>query len=458
MRKTATAPHPGHPVRLRVHHRARLLPALLALSLGLGVGFLSPARAAEPAAAPATPPLSASPLARAFAAAWERQPLAAALPQRQDAARAQQEAADSLLAQPPSLDLSTRTDRYNRDRGAREVETGIALPLWLPGEKDGTRALADARKEALDARTLAARLQLAAELRSAWWAWQQAGQDQQVAQARADNAARLASDVERRMKAGDLSRADLNQAQGAQAAAQAALAESRVAALAAARRLQSLTGQPPKPADGPPQTEPEPAANAQPAALADEDGADAEGAATAIGHPLLQDLAQRSAVSRRALELASRQTRANPEIAISTRRDRSAAGEMTDQTWALALRLPFSSTPRNQARIAEANADLIEAETQLRLERQRLAQEGETARAQLDAARLQLAAAETRARLAAENRGFYDKAFRLGEADLPTRLRIELEAFEAERQAVRSRIQAAAALSQLRQALGLLPE
>ncbi len=456
MRKTATAPHPGHPVRLRVHHRARLLPALLALSLGLGLGFLSPARAAEPAVAPATAPLPASPLARAFAAAWERQPLAAALPQRQDAARAQQEAADSLLAQPPSLDLSTRTDRYNRDRGAREVETGIALPLWLPGEKDGTRALADARKEALGARTLAARLQLAAELRSAWWAWQQAGQDQQVAQARADNAARLASDVERRMKAGDLSRADLNQAQGAQAAAQAALAESRVAALAAARRLQSLTGQPPRPADGPPQTEPEPAANALPESLADEDGADAESAAN--GHPLLQDLAQRSAVSRRALELASRQTRANPEIAISTRRDRSATGEMTDQTWALALRLPFSSTPRNQARIAEANADLIEAETQLRLERQRLAQEGETARAQLDAARLQLAAAETRARLAAENRGFYDKAFRLGEADLPTRLRIELEAFEAERQAVRSRIQAAAALSQLRQALGLLPE
>ena len=456
MRKTATAPHPGHPVRHPVHPRARLRPALLALRLGLGLGFLSPARAAEPAVAPATAPLPASPLARAFAAAWERQPLAAALPQRQDAARAQQEAADSLLAQPPSLDLSTRTDRYNRDRGAREVETGIALPLWLPGEKDGTRALADARKEALGARTLAARLQLAAELRSAWWAWQQAGQDQQVAQARADNAARLASDVERRMKAGDLSRADLNQAQGAQAAAQAALAESRVAALAAARRLQSLTGQPPRPADGPPQTEPEPAANALPESLADEDGADAESAAN--GHPLLQDLAQRSAVSRRALELASRQTRANPEIAISTRRDRSATGEMTDQTWALALRLPFSSTPRNQARIAEANADLIEAETQLRLERQRLAQEGETARAQLDAARLQLAAAETRARLAAENRGFYDKAFRLGEADLPTRLRIELEAFEAERQAVRSRIQAAAALSQLRQALGLLPE
>ena len=46
-----------------------------------------------------------------------------------------------------------------------------------PDDAENLRALADARKEALDARTLAARLQLAAELRSAWWAWQQAGQD-----------------------------------------------------------------------------------------------------------------------------------------------------------------------------------------------------------------------------------------------------------------------------------------
>lgn len=422
----------------------------------LGAGLLAVPLALL--AAPEAPPRSpASPLAKAFAAAWARQPAAAALGQRQEAARAQQEAADTLLAQPPSLDLSTRTDRYNRDQGAREVEAGIALPLWLPGEKDGSRALADARKEALEARTLATRLQLAAELRAAWWSWQQAGQDRLVAQARADNAARLSNDVARRVQAGDLSRADRNQAQGAQAAAQAALAESRVALLAASRRLQALTGQVPEVPEGPPETETEPATTAAPAAGSDGFSPSPSGGADPA-HPLLQDLAQRSTVSRRALELASRQTRANPEIAISTRRDRSAAGEMADQTWALALRLPFSSAPRNQARIAEANAELIEAETQLRLEQERLAQEGATARAQLEAARLQLEAAETRSRLAAETRGFFDKAFRLGEADLPTRLRIELEAFEAERQAARARIQAAAALSQLRQALGLLPE
>jgi cobalt-zinc-cadmium efflux system outer membrane protein len=46
----------------------------------------------------------------------------------------------------------------------------------------------------------------------------------------------------------------------------------------------------------------------------------------------------------------------------------------------------------------------------------------------------------------------------MGETDLPTRLRVELEASDAERQAARARIELAAAVSALRQALGLLPE
>jgi cobalt-zinc-cadmium efflux system outer membrane protein len=73
-------------------------------------------------------------------------------------------------------------------------------------------------------------------------------------------------------------------------------------------------------------------------------------------------------------------------------------------------------------------------------------------------ARSLLAAAELRARLAIENRGFFEKSFRLGETDLPTRLRIELEAFEAERQASRAQINLAQSISAYRQVLGLLPE
>ena len=78
--------------------------------------------------------------------------------------------------------------------------------------------------------------------------------------------------------------------------------------------------------------------------------------------------------------------------------------------------------------------------------------------ARTEAARTQVAAAERRAQLVRESRGFFDKSFRLGESDLPTRLRIEAEAADADRQAARARIELAASISAWRQALGLLPQ
>jgi cobalt-zinc-cadmium efflux system outer membrane protein len=72
-------------------------------------------------------------------------------------------------------------------------------------------------------------------------------------------------------------------------------------------------------------------------------------------------------------------------------------------------------------------------------------------------AAIQVEAAQQRAQLAEETRQLLDKSFRLGQTDLPTRLRVELEAFEAQRLAQRTRIEQAALLSEWRQSLGLLP-
>ena len=103
-------------------------------------------------------------------------------------------------------------------------------------------------------------------------------------------------------------------------------------------------------------------------------------------------------------------------------------------------------------------AEALEAEATADLELSRVETEAESARARLAAAEAQVQAAERRASLALETRGFFDKSFRLGETDLPTRLRIEAEAAEADRQAARARIDLAAAISAWRQALGLLPQ
>jgi outer membrane protein, heavy metal efflux system len=381
-------------------------------------------------------------LAGAFAAAWARQPVAQALGERQRAAQARQEAASALTAEPPSLELGGRSDRFNRDRGAEEYEVGLVLPLWLPGERRGSQALASAESAALTARTAALRLQLAGTLRQAWWDWQLADNERQLADERLVAVNRLRDDVARRLAAGDLARADQHQAEGELAAATAAQAEAGAQFAAAGYRLQALTGQIPS----------------APMVKAEAEVAAADEVALLAAHPQLLALAGRGDVSRQELALARSRSRANPEITIATRRERGLAGEAMEQTWALALRIPFSSGARQQARLAEANAELIESHLSAEREGERLVQEVAAARSRLGAARVLLSAAEERARLAGESREFFAKSFRLGESDLPTRLRIEQEAFTAASQAARARINLAASLSAYRQALGLLPE
>ncbi|MDD2742726.1 MAG: TolC family protein [Rhodocyclaceae bacterium] len=381
-------------------------------------------------------------LAQAFAVAWQRQPAAQALAERERAAQSRRQAADAWSPEPPSIELGTRSDRFNNNRGAQEQELGLIVPLWLPGERGGAQALADAEGSAVNQRAAALRLQLAGEVRQAWWAWQLARNEQSLAALRVASATTLRGDVARRVAAGDLSRADQHQAEGALATAQALAAETEAATESAHFRLHSLVGM----------------------ALGDASLAAEPAVAQALehdalaNHPALRDLETRSLVAQRSFDLTRARNRANPEVALSTRRERAVSGDEMDQTWALSLRIPFSSGARNDARLAEANADLIESRSQYEFDRERLARQLASARSQRDAARSLLGAAETRARLAAENRGFFDKSFRLGESDLPTRLRIELEAFEAERQAARARINLAQQHSAYRQALGLLPE
>jgi cobalt-zinc-cadmium efflux system outer membrane protein len=175
-------------------------------------------------------------------------------------------------------------------------------------------------------------------------------------------------------------------------------------------------------------------------------------------HAALLELKDRAAVAERTAALASTQSRANPELMLAFTRDRGAFGEAAQQTITLGVRIPFGGGPRYDARTANARAEATEAQAQLALERERVIAEREAAKVRVDASRSQLAAAERRAQLARESRGFFDKSFRLGETDLPTRLRIEAEAAEAERQAARARIELAAAISAWRQALGLLPQ
>lgn len=379
-------------------------------------------------------------LAELFSAAWQRQPEALAAAAHRAAAEGRQASARSWTAEPASLDIASKTDRLHRNDGARELELGIAAPLWRPGERGRAQALAAAELGAVDSRVAAAQWRLAGLLREAWWAWQRAALDLGLAQARVEQASQLGRDVARRVAAGDLSRADQHQAEAASAAAQAELAEAQAALAQARSGLQALSGSVPETAAG----------GGEPAPPAEAHGLQA--------HPALRELQDRAGLARHARELAATQVRASPELSLSTARERGARGEAWGQTLTLGLRIPFGSEGQRKTQLATAAAALIEAEAQLTLQEQAMTAELASARARLAASEAVAQAALRRAELARATLGFVDKAFGLGETDLPTRLRVAQEAFEAQRQSERARLGQQQALSTLRQALGLLPQ
>lgn len=406
------------------------------LALGLGAA----AALAQPA------PLT---LAQAFERAWARQPQAQALAARREAAQARADRAARWSPEPAALETSLRSDRLHRREGAQEFEVGVALPLWLPGERASSRELAGAEQRQLQAEQRLAQWQLAQTLIDRWGAHQQEREALGAAQERHQASRQLAADVARRVQAGELARADQHQADAEAAAAAADEARAQARAAAAAQGLRALLGlsaQEPLPAaEAPVADVADPAEAASPA----EDGLDT--------HPLLAALRAQAERARSAAALARTQSRAHPELTLQHARERDARGEPRVGSLRLGLRFPLGDGDGQRARQATAAAEQIEAEVALARERERLQAEALAALETLRAARQVLQHSLLRARLAHETLGFIDRSFRLGQSDLPTRLRAEQEARSAQRELGRARIELQLATAQRRQALGLLP-
>lgn len=412
-------------------HTPQLLLTVVALGWTLAMGSAF-------AQSPAEPPGSLLTLKALFERAWKLQPEAQSADLRRESAQAARNGASSWTAEPAALQLTTKTDRPGSNQGSREIELGVALPLWLPGERARKAALGDAEIKAMESRRLAAQLQLAATVREAWWTLQRTQTELGLAQDRLQSALQLAADVARRVRAGDMSRADQTQANGAAAQAEAAVAEATGARDAAQAALTVWGGPVAQADDGEPEALPPVGPPAD--------------------HPTIADWQNQADVARRTANLAAVQTRANSELTVAATRGREQSGERYLQSFTVGVRVPLGSGDRARAKEAAARADALDAETRARNEQNRLAADVAAAAARVRAAQAQHRAMTRHAALARDTRGFIDKAFLLGEADWPTRLRVELEAVQAERQLARARIDAAAAISTLRQAMGLLPQ
>lgn len=381
------------------------------------------------------PVWSAETLRAAFDKAWERSAPGRVAEARRGEAAASQATADSLLAGAPSIGIAQRDDRFNQDRGLRERELELALPLWLPGQRDARQAVAGKETEEVDASIAAARLAVAGDLRAAIWDLARAQAEDRLARERLEAAQQLEADVARREAVGDLARTDLLLARQESLAARMAAADAGVRQLKAAEHYRLLTG-----------------ADALPT-----DAEETVATAASQHHPRLRLAEAAAERARSALNLVQESRRDAPELSLGMQQSRDDFASPTRASLRVGIRIPFASEGRNAPQLAVANTALVQAET----ERRRVQAEVEGAQRETAAAfasvRLSNEFAAERAAAAAERQRLLARSFDLGETPLPELLRARTLANEAQLDAARARAALATAKACLNQAKGVVP-
>lgn len=380
-------------------------------------------------------------IAQIYRSALENSPALHAQGQRIEALEAGRSYANRLSAGPLSLEGSYQSDRSFDNQGLRETELGISAPLWLWNERSQNQNLRQAELDTGRLRVGALKLELAGQVRLVYWNTLAAHLDVEIAQARLVGSKKLMDDVQQRVDAGDLAKADLLQATGLKAQAQAEFARALSALSTVGAEFTEVTGLPVTVLDNPGR-EPLPAATRVDIAA----------------HPGYQALQSEVAIQQNRADLIALQKRNNPEAGLAVVNDRAAFAAPNEKSLVISTRIPLGSSAEHESRLLAARADETEAQ-------QRLKRAETTLKAQASAAltsmqwfeKLQTNAQE-QAQLARQVYSAYQQSFTLGETDLPTLLRFEQQAFEAERLAKKSTVEYSSKVSAFRQALGLLPE
>ena len=386
--------------------------------------------------ASAQTPLS---LTEAFRLALEQQPWISSRAERQREQQARLIVADSWFADTPTIASSLRAG--SRD-SLREFEIEISAPIATTSRRNLQVATARGEASAYAANVSQQTLKLASEVREAYWAAPLAAGEVALTDDENTRAEALARDSARRTTAGESARVDTLQAQAALQLARSYRAEAQQRLANTRQTFRALVGEA---AIHPLMDSPEASPDTADSLRAD--------------HPLLRNAEQSIVLARAKLKEASMLVNAAPTLSFTLGNERTSnSGSTASSTTArIGVSVPFGGAQRATPRIAQASAELAEAQSQERLVRRQLIAEIDGAKAAHAASELRVAILVERASLATEVATLYAKAFRLGELDLPTRLRVEGERAAALLALTRARIERHAAISRANQSLGLLP-
>ena len=359
-----------------------------------------------------------------------------------DAIRGQGQAtrtqASSLFADDPAFMLRHETDAMNSDDGYRQWESGLAMPLWLPGQRDRRVKVADATEREADAFQQLTIWQVAGQLRELLWANQIAETELILARHALQSAQALEANVARRVQAGELARTDLILAQKETLAREIELATAVSARDARLMHYRHLTGLDVVPLD------------IREAAV--------EGTETPEDHPALSAVQETLARANADREQIRGEHRANPVLMVGGKAERPGSGMSYDSAVIVEISLPLGTKGQATVRNAAVERSYAEAMTAYNRTRMELEHDLHAAIADKQLAARSLQLAEQQNALATESQQLMQRAFELGESDLFILLQTRAQALTAERDFNLRRLEQGRAVARVNQALGVIPE
>ena len=407
-----------------------------------GSAFACLSVSAEPrvqsAAAAADPTSSVVTLASAVEAAWRRAVQSSEASGQLTRARAEQAAATAWWSAPPSLEFSHGSGRWQGDGGGRETEIGVAVPVWLPGQRLARGQAVQAEFDAAEVGATAARLRVAGQVRETAWSIAALNAEVESTESRYQSLQSLAADVDRRVSAGALARTDSLAARAEVLAVESTQAEALARLESANASWMALTGF---------------SLWVNPV----EQVAQSDMDAGVDDHPELRLTMRQVALAQRRLDLAGRSKRSPPEVMAWYRHESPGSPASTSNIVGIGVRLPLGTDDRNQPLLAAASTELDAAQATATALRERLVADLAATRAILAAAEQQVGVERRRAALLRERTQLVAAAFRAGETSLPETLRTYAAAAQAQASLARQEAARGLAHARLQQALGIMP-
>lgn len=390
-------------------------------------------------------PVATSPtLADLYAMVWQRHPAYAAQEIRQKQFAASSVLAQSFIAGTPSASVGYRGDGATTlsRTGLREWDFGVSTPLAVGDRKRYATETVRLQEQVYSADIQKIKWLLAGDLREAYWNWQLAHIEHQLAEDEVRRARVLVDDSKRRTSAGETPRVDTLQAQSVLGLAEVNLAETLQKEAQALSALQRLTG-------------------AQLLTTLPEEALskyrlEALQSSPINAHPVLASSEASLALNKTKLDAALRVRGDPPTLGTGFSRETSNSSAALT-TARLSLSFAIGSDKRYAPKIAEASADAVESEIVLARQTEQLQQEINFAKTALEVAGNKMNTAQQRAATSTEAAQLFAKAFALGELDMPTRLRAETDRAAAVLAMNRAVIEHALAVSKLNQLMGYLP-